>query len=108
MWLHYAATKLLRGELFEALGMLAFFREQVLGPMLHRRAGRPQRGVRRVEALGLDPDGLLEAATARHDRASVESAIRAAAAAYIRLREDVLPEEPVPSMPKALLDMLQS
>ena len=43
------ATKLLRGELYEAVGMLAFFREQILGPMFHREAGRPQRGVRRIE-----------------------------------------------------------
>jgi hypothetical protein len=51
-------VKLGRGELFEALGMLSFFREQVLGPMLFRRANLPQRGVLK-EALGIDPDGLL-------------------------------------------------
>ena len=44
IWLHYGATKLQRGEWLEARGMIAFFREQVLGPMLHRRQGRPQRG----------------------------------------------------------------
>lgn len=33
IWLHYAATKLARGELYEAIGMLGFFREQVLGPL---------------------------------------------------------------------------
>lgn len=54
IWLHYAATKLLRGELYEAIGMLGFFREQVLGPLLYRRAGKNQRGVRRLEALRLD------------------------------------------------------
>jgi hypothetical protein len=27
--------------------------------MLFRRANLPQRGVRRIEALGIDPDGLL-------------------------------------------------
>lgn len=36
IWLHYAVVKLGRGELFEAIGMLSFFREQVLGPMLCR------------------------------------------------------------------------
>lgn len=36
IWLH-AVVKLGRGELFEAIGMLSFFREQVLGPMLYRR-----------------------------------------------------------------------
>ncbi|ELA1779507.1 TPA: nucleotidyltransferase domain-containing protein, partial [Klebsiella pneumoniae] len=71
IWLHYAVVKLGRGELFEALGMLSFFREQVLGPMLFRRANLPQRGVRRIEALGIDPDGLLTSTLATHDRHSV-------------------------------------
>jgi hypothetical protein len=60
VWLHYGAAKLARGEVFEAMGMLGFFREQVLGPMLHRRAGRPQRGVRRIEALDMPAAGRLE------------------------------------------------
>jgi hypothetical protein len=64
IWLHYGAAKLGRGEIFEALGILAFLREQVLGPMLHRPEELPQRGVRRLEALGLDPRGLLAATVA--------------------------------------------
>ena len=92
IWLHYAVVKLGRGELFEALGMLSFFREQVLGPMLFRRANLPQRGVRRIEALGIDPDGLLTSTLATHDRHSVGIAIRRAADAYVTLRADALPE----------------
>ncbi|EPR3215163.1 nucleotidyltransferase domain-containing protein, partial [Klebsiella pneumoniae] len=79
-------------ELFEALGMLSFFREQVLGPMLFRRANLPQRGVRRIEALGIDPDGLLTSTLATHDRHSVGIAIRGAADAYVNLRADALPD----------------
>ena len=85
-WLNWA------GELFEALGMLSFFREQVLGPMLFRRANLPQRGVRRIEALGIDPDGLLTSTLATHDRHSVGIAIRGAADAYVNLRADALPD----------------
>ncbi|MBL1822414.1 nucleotidyltransferase domain-containing protein, partial [Klebsiella pneumoniae] len=88
----YAVVKLGRGELFEALGMLSFFREQVLGPMLFRRANLPQRGVRRIEALGIDPDGLLTSTLATHDRHSVGIAIRRAADAYVNLRADALPD----------------
>jgi hypothetical protein len=43
IWLHYGTARALREELFEAISMLASFRDQVLGPMLHRRAAR--RGV---------------------------------------------------------------
>ena len=92
IWLHYAVVKLGRGELFEAIGMLAFFREQVLGPMLYRRANLPQRGVRRIEFLSIDPDGLLTSTLAMHDHDSVRTAIRKAVDAYVMLRADALPE----------------
>ncbi|MDI9237402.1 nucleotidyltransferase domain-containing protein [Lysobacter sp. LF1] len=106
IWLHYAAAKWGRGELFDALGMLAFFRDQVLGPMLHRRASRPQRGVRRAEALGMDDDGRLSATVASHDTASVRGAILAAAALYLDLRADAVPERITPRMPQVLIDYI--
>lgn len=105
IWLHYAAAKLGRGELFEAIGMLAFFREQVLGPMLHRRAGRPQRGVRRIEALP-DGAGALRATMARAETASVRQAILASVGLYLDLRADDPPEAAVQGMPGALLDFI--
>lgn len=65
IWLHYAVVKLGRGELFEAIGMLAFFREQVLGPMLYRRANLPQRGVHRMKSTELILAADLHAGNAR-------------------------------------------
>jgi predicted nucleotidyltransferase len=103
IWLHYAATKLHRGELYEAIGMLGFFREQVLGPMLYRRKNLPQRGVRRIETLGLDQDGRLAATVAGHDALSVKGAILAAVYLYLDLREDTPPASNAPNMPSALL-----
>jgi hypothetical protein len=102
IWLHYGATKLARGELFEAIGILGFFREQVLGPMLHRRAGRPQRGVRRIEmATGPASEQLVRTVPV-HEKTSVRSALLAAIALYIELREDDPPRDRVRSMPEAL------
>ena len=106
VWLHYGASKLARGELYEALGMLCFFREQVLGPMLYRRAGRNQRAVRRIEAFALDNDGLLSATIAGLDAASIMAALRGAVAAYLNLRADVPPTRYVAGAPDALLEML--
>lgn len=106
VWLHYAVTKWARGELFEALGMLAFFREQVLGPMLHRRAGRDQRGVRRIELVSIDPDGLLKGTVAGHDPQSIREAIRRALAAYLELRQDAPPALTTDTARTALLQML--
>jgi len=107
IWLHYGAARALRGELFEAIGMLAFFREQVLGPMLHRRAGRPQRGVRRVEAYGLDAEGRLAKTVAGNDLASVKASLVAAIDLYLDLREDAPPKHVVKGMPHALLEYIK-
>lgn len=104
IWLHYGATKLARGELFEAIGILGFFREQVLGPMLHRRAGSPQRGVRRIEQVAAQLGGPLAATVATHGEESVRTALLAAIALYVDLREDQPPHDPVSQMPQALLD----
>jgi hypothetical protein len=104
IWLHYGATKLARGELFEAIGILGFFREQVLGPMLHRRAGCPQRGVRRIEKVAGRLGEQLAATVPVHDEESVRAALLAAIALYVDLRKDAPPPEPVKQMPQALRD----
>jgi hypothetical protein len=106
IWLHYGAARALRGEFFEAISMLAFFRDQVLGPMLHRRAGRPQRGVRRVEAYRLDDTGQLAATVARHDFGSVQASLVAAIDLYLTLRADDPPRSEVEGMPQALFEFL--
>lgn len=107
IWLHYAATKLARGELYEAIGMLGFFREQILGPMLYRRAGRSQRGVRRLESLGLDAQGQLTATVARHEAASVGTAIKACIDLYLHLRADDPLLKPTRGMPDLLSNLLE-
>lgn len=108
IWLHYAATKLGRGELFEAIGMLAFFREQILGPMLHRRAGRPQRGVRRIETLDAAAVKRLANTMPIFDAASVRSALLAAADMYLELRADEPPHRTIEQMPKAIRSYLEA
>lgn len=106
IWLHYGAAKLARGEVFEALGMLAFFRDQVLGPMLHRRAGRPQRGVRRIEMLGGSAMGRLAGTIATFDAESVRAAFLKAIDMYLDLRADEPPPQPVATMPAAIRNYL--
>lgn len=105
IWLHYAGTKLQRGELFEAMGMLAFFRDQVLGPLLHRRSHRPQRGLRRIEADAA-ATAELKTVTARHDAESISRALRKAAELYQLLRQDQPPQRIVTGMPERLLPHL--
>jgi hypothetical protein len=100
IWLHYGATKLQRGELWEAIAMLGFFREQVLGALLHRRAGRMQRGLRRIEQVA--GSETLALTHAKHDAASVAAALKASAEIYLALRRDDPPQRPTPHMPEAL------
>ena len=107
IWLHYGATKLQRGELFEAIGMIAFFREQVLGPMLNRRLGRPQRGVRKIEHMGRDAD-KLRAAVADYSKECVTLALRNAVRLYVELRSDEPPAVGTRGMPELLMPFLRT
>lgn len=102
IWLHYGAAKLARGELFEAIAMLAFFRDQILGPMMHRRAGRPQRGVRRIETLGEPVIAQLTATHPTVDADSVREAYLACVALYLDLRADAPPATLTRDMPEAV------
>lgn len=49
VWVHYGATKIARGEYFEALDHLGFLRVHALGPLGSLARGEPPRGVRFVE-----------------------------------------------------------
>jgi hypothetical protein len=107
IWLHYGATKIGRGELYEAIGMLGFFRDQILGPMLARRCRQPMRGVRYIENRSMDPQGLLNATVAEHSTPSIRKALLAAAEAYLILRSDAEPARGTPSMPSALHEYIE-
>jgi hypothetical protein len=107
IWLHYGATKLQRGELFEAMGMIAFFREQVLGPMLTRRLGRPQRGVRKIEQQGEEAH-KLHGVVADHSKRGVASVLLNAVRLYVELRGDQPPAVCTPGMPDLLLPFLRT
>lgn len=76
--------------------------------MLHRRAGRPQRGVRRIEGLDGPANELLTRMVPTHEADSVRDALSAAIDAYLELRNDEPPRERINDMPGALrryLDM---
>lgn len=105
VWLHYAATKLLRGEHFEAIGALDFFRDQVLGALVQRNAGRPPRGVRRVEEVA-GAQALLAPTLPTADRGSIAEAIKRSATLYAELARANPPPRPVADMPALLLDFI--
>lgn len=87
VWVHYGAVKLGRGELFEVIDMLAFMRQQVLGPLALVGHGHLPRGVRRLETLAVEELPDLKRTLAGHDCSSCGAALKAAAALYRRLRD---------------------
>lgn len=87
IWVHYAATKLGRGELFETLDFLAFLRATALAPLALHLRGLEPRGVRRAEILVPELVPALSATVARHDARECAVAIRRAVEVYRDLRD---------------------
>jgi predicted nucleotidyltransferase len=89
IWVHYGATKIGRGELFEAISFLNYLRETVLGPLAARRAGAEARGVRHLESVAPKEAGELRATLCGYDRREAAEALIACAELYVRwLGED--------------------
>jgi hypothetical protein len=88
IWVHYAATKIARGELFEAIDFLSFLRGTVLGPLALARAGAQPSGVRKIETLAPDFAIELRRTVASHDAADCLRALRACVELYHSLTPD--------------------
>src|SRR5690606_580969 len=86
VWVHYAAVKIGRGELFEAMDFLAFLRFQVFGPLVLLEAGAQPAGVRRVESVAPLRAAELQATVAMYDRESCIRCLYAAVDLYRSLR----------------------
>lgn len=86
VWVHYGASKIARGEVFEALAMLSFLRESVLGPLALRRAGARPSGVRRIETRVPAFAARLQATVAACSREDCRRALQACVALYRELR----------------------
>ena len=86
IWVHYGATKIARGELFEAIDFLSALRNIVLGPMGLRRAGMRPQGVRKIEMLAPALGEELRKTVATYDAADCLRALRACVDIYRKLR----------------------
>ena len=91
IWVHYGLAKVGRGELFEAIGMLNFLREQVLGPLVSLQYKRDQRGVRRIELYHPAFAESLRSTLCSHERGSVLKAYRNTVDIYLSLRNALFP-----------------
>ncbi len=86
VWIHYAAVKIGRGELFETIEMLSFLRQTVLGPLALVKNGHLPRGVRYIERDAQEEMPLLLKTIPAHDEKSCVLALEEAIALYRNLR----------------------
>jgi predicted nucleotidyltransferase len=87
VWIHYAATKIARGELFEVIDFLSFLRQVVISPLLQMKNGKLPRGVRKIEMDIPNEIDALKKTIAIHEISSCISAVQASIDLYIALRE---------------------
>lgn len=102
IWIHYGASKIGRGEYFEAVNMLSFVRDQVLGPLICRSVGRDQRGVRRLERLAPELATRLRETICTTDKQDLKRAYSVAIALYRDLRAEAPPQDPRASREEAV------
>lgn len=86
-WVHYVASKIGRGELFDALESLGFLRARVLGPLILEEAGAQPNLVRRIERDAPARARELEATVAASEARDCLRALHATIALYRSLRE---------------------
>jgi hypothetical protein len=82
IWVHYAAAKIARGELFETIDFLSFLRGTVLGPLALARAGARPSGVRKIETIAPAFALELQRTVATYDAADCLRALRACVELY--------------------------
>ncbi|MCB0721276.1 MAG: aminoglycoside 6-adenylyltransferase [Ignavibacteriae bacterium] len=93
-WVHYDLVKIGRGEYFEAHDGFAFFRDMILGPLIHIKNGNLPRGVRKVEThIAKEELELLKRTIPQYDRQSLIKTLEEVVSLYRKLREDVFTDD---------------
>jgi hypothetical protein len=93
VWIHYAATKIGRGELFEALDFLSFIRTTVIGPLYQIKYGKLPRGVRKLEfRLKKEDIDLIKSTVAGYSFDSIKESIYHVIKTYKKLRNEIFPK----------------
>ncbi len=93
IWIHYGATKIARGELFEAHGFLGFLRQFVLGPLALQTREAQATGVRKIEMAAGDLVPRLRETLGDYDKAACSEALEVCAVLYVELRDQLAPAD---------------
>lgn len=87
VWIHYVATKLARGEIFEAIETISFIRATVLGPLTLMKNGCLPRGMRYIEKDAKEDLPILIKTISAHRAAECAEALKYVITLYQQLRE---------------------
>ncbi len=89
-WIHYTASKLGRGEYFEALDCLSFLRMNVLSPLLQIKNRQKPRGLRKIERTCRKEDLLkLQETVSTYSAESIALSLEKAIKLYRELRKEL-------------------
>lgn len=93
-WVHYTATKMGRGEYFEAMDSIGFLRARVLAPLMQVKNGIRPKALRKVEKElpSTDIDDLI-ATVADYDPAAIAEALMHCVRIYKTLRAQLFPTD---------------
>lgn len=100
-WVWYTHTKILRGEVYEALDALQFIRSRVLFPLLAVTRGRRPGGSRRGEQLVGDLKEDFAATVAAPSRAATMHALQKTVHLYLRLADPILEQQRIEKAERA-------
>jgi predicted nucleotidyltransferase len=87
VWIHKAATKIGRGEVFDGVDYTVHLRSRVLGPLALAKAGRNPLGTKGIDLEMPEVALALARTVPRYDRRECLLAIRACAEFYRSIRE---------------------
>ncbi|WP_103108502.1 nucleotidyltransferase domain-containing protein [Brevibacillus reuszeri] len=87
VWVHYGATKLGRGELFELIDHITYMRNAVLGPLFLIKNGELPTGVRRLEQYVSEDIEELKETIPNHGTESCYRALQMTIRLYQQLRQ---------------------
>jgi predicted nucleotidyltransferase len=89
IWVHYAAIKIGRGELFETIEFISFLRQTVIGPLLQIKEGQLPKGVRKIEWHAPEMIPELKKTIASHDAIACVNAMETIIDLYLMLRDSL-------------------
>lgn len=88
IWVHYGATKIARGEYFEALEFISFLRQNVLSPLALTQNNQTPSGVRRIEQRLPDFSKKLVDTVSNVQHDSLVNALNETISLYLDLRDN--------------------